>query len=509
MASAIKTYGSGRFTLGQLITNGGDAKRPPYAYELARDGVTVTWELASSLFCNERRLHYYREAERIYGAGAYGTTLRQPEYASSLLFIARNGPDAFYEDARFPDPITGLPRDSIARMIDADMAAAEDNAKTNPTLLANEDRWGGASNDKGLLTVDDFAAYEPVWRTPLTSMYRGHRIIAMPPPTSGGIATIEILNLLEGFPLGSNALDTSLEANARTSWAQSSANHLHALAEAQKLAFADRNKYVADPDFRYDYEGDGVPDESVPTKTLTSKDYADHRRGEIDMDSASFDYEPGASGPPHTNHLSVIDGQGNAVAVTTSVGAMFGSAVVAPGTGFVLTSQLEDFNMREPEAANAPGPGKRPRSSQSPTIVVKSGKPVLVVGASGGATIPLGVVQAIVNVAAFGLDVAHAIDAGRIEARFYGDRLGIEAPRFADAVLNELAERGHSLQPYLDLFGEETGYYPLPIAEAVGSNLTTGLNEATSDPRNEYDYADSSGSTFGQGACGQGRACGQ
>lgn len=533
MDQALRRLGSGKFTLGQLITNGCDpgpvltaCEKPPYAHELARDGVRVTFGLAAQLFNHQTRLRYYPETEAIYGPqrAAYGAMLRQEGYAESLELIAHNGAGAFYEDAEFPDPSSRVPRNSIARLIADDMRKAETAEKS----AAIQERWpNGTDRDKGYLTVADFERYRPIWRTPLTSTYRGHRIIAMPPPTSGGIATIEILNLLEGFPLA---------ANADTSWAQSSANHLHVLAESQKLAFADRNAYVADPDLLYDYDGDGVS-EDVPTEILTSKDYAEQRRGEVDLGKAKFDcsfdidptvpcYKPGlyqvsstgAEGSADTNHLSVIDRKGNAVAVTTSVEAPLGSMVVAPGTGFVLNSQLHDFNMNAPQSANAPGPRKRPRSSQSPTIVVRGDKPVLVVGGAGGAAIPLGVVQAIVNVVDFELDLAHALDAERIEAAVLGRQLGIESARnesdreaglpappgqrVADGVLDALTRRGHRLWPYPDLITQQpTGYFGLPIMGAVGFNGSR--RQAASDPRNEYDYFDPTGQTYGQGAMAQ------
>lgn len=536
MDKALQRLGSGKFSLGQLITNACDVltacKRPPYAHELARDGVRVTFGLAAQLFNHQTRLRYYRETEEIYGPqrAAYGATLRQEGYAESLEFIAHNGADAFYKDAEFPDPSSEKPRDSIARLIADDMSKAETAEKS----AAIQERWpNGTDRDKGYLTVADFERYRPIWRTPLTSTYRDHRIIAMPPPTSGGIATVQILNLLEGFALGSN---TALGSSTESSWGQSSANHLHVLAESQKLAFADRNAYVADPDFLYDYDGDGVS-EAVPTESLTSKDYAEQRRGEIKPDRAKFDcsieidpdipcYNPGlyqvsstgAEGSADTNHLSVIDREGNAVAVTTSVEAPLGSMVVAPGTGFVLNSQLHDFNMNAPQSANAPGPRKRPRSSQSPTIVVRDDKPVLVAGGAGGATIPLGVVQAIVNVVDFELDLAHALDAERIEAAAYGKQLGIESARkesdrkaglpappgqrVADNVLDALTLRGHRIWAYPDLITQEpTGYFGLPIMGAVGFNGL--IRQAVSDPRNEYDYFDPTGQTYGQGAMAQ------
>jgi gamma-glutamyltranspeptidase/glutathione hydrolase len=505
MDEALRRLGSGKFNLEQLITNGGDPSCPPYAYELARDGVNITFELARNLFNHQHRLQYYPATREIYSGRVYKTNLVQADYAKSLLFVAKNGADAFYKDAQFPDPVTGLPRDSIARLIVKDMQTAAADAAVNQALLARAesnrlanlsdggDRWESA-NDIGLLTLADFAAYRPVWRTPLKASYRDRNVFAIPPPSSGGIATIEILNLLEGFPLNTNSF--VLQGKLRD-FRQSSADHLHVLAEAQKLAWADRNKYVADPDFRYDYNGDGKF-EAVPTKTLTSKEYANRRRSEINLDVAKFSYKPGADGAHHTNHLSVIDRYGNAIAVTTSVGSPFGSAVVAPGTGFLLTNQLEDFNMKEPETANAAGPRKRPRSSNSPTIVLQNEKPVLVVGGAGGPTIPLGSVQAIVNTTDFLLNIAQAIDAERIEARGLGADLWIEAgedapggPRVAQAVLDELTSRGHTLDT------DRSEYYFVPVVEAVGFNFLTGLNEAVSDPRNETD------DNPGEGAKGQ------
>jgi len=191
--------------------------------------------------------------------------------------------------------------------------------------------------------------------------------------------------------------------------------------------------------------------------------------------------------------------------VTSGVGDPFGSVVVAPGTGFVLANELEDFNMGDsndpdnpekpgPGTANEPNGGNRPRSSQSPTIVVKAGRPVLVVGGAGGTSIPLGVIQSIVNIVDFGLDIADAVDAERIEGTFYRPALGIEDKRVDDAVKDDLEARGHALSRN----GE---YSPPPIINAVGFNPAgglNGLNEAVSDPRNEMLDQDP-----GQGAAGQ------
>ena len=507
MAEVLRRFGSGRFTLGQLISSGAAPleipQKTPYAYELARDGVRVTFGLARSLFNNETRLAYYPETKRIYhleSGVVYGTFLVQSDYAKSLALIAKHGADAFYKDAQFSDPVTGLPRDSIARLIAADMADAYAASRTNSAIT---DKWNSAeeARDIGLLTLNDLQSYRPIWRKPVVGTYRRssndpvHEIIGMPPPSAGGIVTVEMLNILEGFGLDSNSLDPALALNAASSWAQSSANHLHVLAEAQKIAWDDRNKYIGDPAFV-----------GVPAK-LTHKHYATKRREEIKLDPASS--APLRAGEKsNTNHLSVMDAQGMAVAVTTSLDAMFGSAVVAPGTGFLLNSELHDFNMGDSEDPSKPGPGtanepngsKRPRSSQTPTIVVRNGKPVLVAGGSGGSSIPLGVIQTIVNMVAYRLDLAHAIDAERIEATLFAPALGIEDLRVADAAEDELTRRRHQLKRLnvgADPVVAVSEYYLLPIINAVGFNLTTGRNEAVADPRNEIEEDP------GQGAAAQ------
>lgn len=480
-AEALRSLGSGRFALGELISNGDIPGRPPYAHELARDGVRITYELAAYMFDSYDRLHYYPATREIFQGRVWGDNLKQLDYAKSLSLIAKYGPDAFYKDRRYPEG------ESIARLITKDMAGAEEASKTNPVIAANSVRWAGTPNDIGLMTLDDLKRYEPVWRTPLVGKYRDSQVIAMPPPTAGGTVTIETLNLIEGFPIGSSVPADPLNCEgptAATSWEQSSANHLHVLAEAQKIAWADRNQYAADPAF-----------ETVPTARLTSKEYAEQRRREIGCE-AKFDYKDRTYEGSNTNHLSVIDKQGNAVAVTTSLGAPFGSIVVAPGTGFFLNDELADFNL-DGSGANAPAAGKRPRSSQSPTIVVRKGLPILVVGGSGGPTIPMGVIQAIVNVVDFRRDIAQAIDAERIEAAAWGREMAIDVARVDDTVEAVLKARGHTFKNH-DRDGE---YAFLPILEAVGFNPATECHDAVSDPRNEYDE------NAGAGAAGQQVKC--
>lgn len=430
MSSALERYGS--MSLAEVIAP---------AEEIARNGFAVTPELSLGMALNANRLRLFPASAKVYLLGGQlpyppGAILIQEDYADSLALIAGHGPAAFYEGR-------------IARLIAKDMSNS-----------------GSYAAEPGTLRRRDLANYLPVWRRPLTTTYRGHEIVAMPPPTSGGIAVIEILNILAGFDLAKAG--------------QSSADHFHYLAEAQKIGWADRNEYVGDPDFV-----------DVPIGRLTSKEYAAKRRKEIEQDSVGS-YGPGrfsTSDRPsadndrtasHTTHVSVVDDDGNAVAVTCTIEQTFGSAVVAPGTGFLLNNQLTDFS--GPGTANEPHPLKRPRSSTSPTIVVHKGAPVLVVGGAGGPCIIMGVLQSVVNLVDFGLDIARAVDAERVDARCSGETLRMEDLRVPREVQAELEDRGHAISRQ----GEYAGG---PIVEVVGLDPETNEAMAFSDPRSEWGAA--------------------
>ena len=405
------------------------------AERIAREGFEVPKSLSEEMGNHVSRLRLYPQTAAQFLVGgeepySEGSLLIQPDLADTLLLISKEGPDAFYEG-------------EIADRIVEEMQ-----------------NGSGYEGDEGLITGDDLASYQAVWREPLAGDYRGHELLAMPPPTSGGIAVIEMLNILEGLDLANEG--------------QSSGDALHLLAEAQKLAFADRNEYVADPDFV-----------AVPAAELTDKVYAESRRGEIDLEKASS-YKPGdledaeqSSGEDEntegsTTHISVIDGAGNAVALTCTIEQTFGSAVVAEGAGFLLNNELTDFTA--PGTANEPEPGKRPRSSMSPTIVVKDGEPVLVVGAAGGAQIIMGSLLAVVNTVDFGLDPAAAIDAERIDEQS-GTSMTIEQGRVLPQAQAELIARGHELQR------REGEYAELPRVQAAGTDPETGERLAATDPR--------------------------
>jgi gamma-glutamyltranspeptidase/glutathione hydrolase len=428
MRSALRRYGT--ISLPRAIAP---------AVRLARDGFSVPPSLSEAMAENADRLKLFPAAARQYlvnGETPYppGSLLRQPDMARSLAAIARRGPRAFY-------------RGRIARLIDDEM----DRTRQNPI-----------PGDAAVLTADDLAAYRARWRRPLAGSFRRNGIVAMPPPTSGGVAVIEMLNLLEGFDLRSAG--------------QSSADALHLIAESQKIAWADRNEYLADPDFV-----------RQPVDTLTSKQYASRRRAEIDPAHAK-DYAPGlgpfggfqrsgqAAEPGTTTHLSVIDRNGNAVGLTCTIEQEFGSAVVAPGTGFLLNNELTDFGA--PGTANEARAGKRPRSSMSPTIATREGRPILVTGGAGGSRIIMGVLLTALNRLEFGLDIAHAVDAERLDAQ-----QGLEGPvliedaRIDPAVLTELERRGHT-------FTREGEYAERPRVQAAGYAEARGSRkEAVTDPR--------------------------
>lgn len=408
------------------------------AIRLARDGFPVTATTAAATATHLHRLRLYDAAARIYlkdGLAPYrpGDRLVQADYAASLAAIAQAGPDAFY-------------RGPIAAAIVAAMETS-----------------GAYPGDRGTLSRADLADYRPIWRRAIRAHYRDAFAYGMPAPSSGGTAMAQILNILEGFDLG------RLGA--------SSDDALHLVAEAQKLAWADRNAYLGDPAYT-----------TIPAE-LTSEAYAARRRAEIDLRVAKT-YQPGAAPAAaqlraagdrggHTTHVSVIDRHGSAASITCTIEQLLGSAVVAPGTGFLLNNQLTDFDA--PGTANAPAPGKRPRSSTSPTIVVRDRKPVLVSGGADGPSIIMGVVHTVLNTLDFGMDPAHAVDAQRSDARGLcagaGLQLCLEDARIPGDVVDDLRARGHQITTQ----GE---YAPLPLVQVAGVDPRTGIRRAASDPRN-------------------------
>ena len=370
------------------------------AIRLAEEGVTVTPDLADSLKANEEELKKWPSSAKIFfnaEGAAYepGDRLVQADLAKSLKAIAAGGPSAFYEG-------------ETARLIAAEM-----------------ERSGG------LITTEDLSAYEAAVREPVTGTYRDHEIVSMPPPSSGGVHIIQILNILEEFPLGFLG--------------HNSADTIHLMAEAMKLAYADRSEYLGDSDFV-----------DVPVAGLTSKDYAATLRGKISRNraTASATIKPNDPLPyesDQTTHFSVVDKDGNAVANTYTINFSYGMGLVAEGTGILLNNEMDDFSAKPgvPNAygliggdANAVEPGKRPLSSMSPTIVLKDGEVFLVTGSPGGSRIITTVLQVIMNVIDHGMNVAEASVAPRVHHQWLPDELRIEEGLSLDT-LRLLEQKGH------------------------------------------------------------------
>jgi gamma-glutamyltranspeptidase / glutathione hydrolase len=391
LALALAKYGSSRFTLADLIAP---------AIALARGGITVADDIADSLPKDQPRLVRWPSTAKIFlkadgGALAEGDRLVQPELADTLAAIARGGPRAFYDGA-------------IAEKIAAGVRAAG-----------------------GVMTADDLRSYRAVERPPIRNTYRGYDIVSMPPPSSGGIALVEMLNILEGYDLAHDGR----------------AQELFLMVEAMKRAYADRAWFLGDPDMV-----------RVPVARLISKSYAEKWRATIDPARATpaADIHPGIELQPegrNTTHFSVVDRFGNAVSNTYTLNFSFGVGLVAAGTGVLLNNELDDFAAKAdaPNAygllgdkANAPGPGKRPLSSMTPTIVLKDGKPFLVTGSPGGSYITTVVLQVVTDVIDRGTDIASAVSAPRLHNQWMPDRVFAE-PGFSADLIAALEARGDTV----------------------------------------------------------------
>ena len=389
LALALEKYGSGQFTLADLL-------QP--TIDLARGGRAIADDSADTLPDWHRRLARW-PSSKIFSR-ADGSSLRegdmlvQPDLAATLARIAEQGPRGFYQ---------GPVAERVARAV----------------------RDAG-----GIMTADDLRSYQAIIRAPVRGSYRGYDVVSMPEPSSGGVVLLETLNILEGFPMGEMK--------------QGSAASLHVMIEAMKRAYADRARYLGDPAFA-----------AAPVATLISKDYAARQRAGIDLDRATPWTDAPSAKPPregdNTTHFSVVDSRGNAVSNTYTLNYSYGLGLVAEGTGVLLNNELDDFTAA-PGAANAyglvgfeanlPGPGKRPLSSMSPTIVLKDDKPVLVTGSPGGSRIISAVLQVIVNVLDYGMDVAAAVAAPRLHHQWLPDEVRVEHG-FAEDTLSALRAKGH------------------------------------------------------------------
>lgn len=385
------------------------------AVELAREGIPITWALHDDF--KERKEYwtqYPASAEKFLKPGGSfyrpGDLWVQEDLADTLERIQDQGRAGFY-------------RGETAELI-ADFM----------------------HENGGIITLADLEQYEAVEREPVHGTYRGYEIVGMPPPSSGGVVMIEMLNILEGFDLAEAGHNSAL--------------YLHLLTEAMRRGYADRAHYLGDPDFNDD----------MPIEQLTSKDYARGLRGSIDPTQAS-ESDPAvfaeAYESPQTTHISIVDDNGNMVSLTYTLEWSYGSHIVVEGAGFLLNNEMGDFNAqpgvtdvrgRIGTEANLIRPEKRMLSSMSPTIVAKNGVPIFAVGTPGGKTIINTTMQVILNVIDHGLDIAEAIEAGRIHHQWLPDVTRMEEPGFSPDTVRLYKEFGHAVRQS-DTFGSAMGVY--------------------------------------------------
>ncbi len=400
------------------------------AIRLARDGFVLNaadarlLALRAKLFARRPNV-----AKTFLGPGGApmiaGDRLVQPDLAKTLELIAKQGSRAFYDG-----PIAG-----------AIVAASQ--------------------ADGGLLTLRDFADYTAPWTAPVSCDYRGYRIVSAPPPSSGGTTICEILQILQPYPLGQ--------------WGYASVKTSHYLIEAERRAFADRNTYLGDPAFVKN-----------PVARLLSPAHAAALRATILPDratpSAQIKGSLGANEGQHTTHYSIVDAQGNAVAVTYTLNFFFGTGRIAGDTGFFLNNEMDDFTAKPgvPNAfglvqgkVNAVAPGKRPLSSMTPTIVLKRGRVFMVTGSPGGSTIISTTLESILNVVDFGMNMQQAVDAPRLHHQWLPDTVFVEPGYLTPQTRRALEAMGYHFTPRA----------PWGADEAILRNPTTGLWEGANDSR--------------------------
>ena len=433
MELAFKKYGSGKISWAELIEP---------ARKLASDGFPVNGYLARNLVKKKEQFESYEDSRQIFlNDGKFyqeGDVLHQPELAATLRRLQKNGAREFYEG-------------ETARLIAADM-----------------------KRHNGLITMEDLRGYVAKERVPVRTTYRGYEVITMPPPSSGGVILIEMLNILEGYNL------------QELGW--SSADRYHLMAEAMRRAYADRAEYLGDADFA-----------NVPVAGLIDKNYAARQRSTINMAHASTSAEVRAGHPAgaessETTHFSIVDAEGNAVANTYTLNESFGSKVVAKGTGFLLNDEMDDFAAKPGTPnyygliqgeRNAVAPHKRPLSAMTPTFVLRrDGTLWFAIGSPGGSTIINTVLQVITNIVDYDMNIQQAIDAPRIHHQWMPDELAYEPYGLSTDTLRLLEARGHKLFVRANA-GWTTGEGYMGNAQGVMLEEKTGVRLGASDPRGD------------------------
>lgn len=409
------------------------------ARRLAADGFPVWYQLERSLKGASEQLSRYPETKRIFlrDGKPYetGEIFKQPELAAVFARMIKGGPREFYEG-------------ETARLIEASMARAA---------------GGGKAQSKIWMTVEDLRSYKAVERAPLRAKYRGHEIITMPPPSSGGIALIEMLNILERYDLKAMGAGSSQAA--------------HVMVEAMRRAFADRAEFLGDPDFV-----------KVPIAGLTSRAYADKVAATIDLNRASTSQtvkhgNPAPYESDETTHFTVVDKDGNVASNTYTLNDSYGNKITVEGAGFLLNNEMDDFAPQPGKPnfygliqgeANAVAARKRPLSSMTPTIVLRDGKLWFAVGSPGGPTIINTVLQVLVNVIDHGMNIQQAIEWPRVHHQWMPDEIRYEPYGLAPDALRRLRELGHNLSDKPRYMGD---------AEGIMIEEKTEIRLGGSDPR--------------------------
>ena len=408
------------------------------AVRLARDGIPITYALYDGFRRNQSFWDQFPSSAAVFlkaDGSQYqlGDTWKQPDLARTLERIRDEGRDGFYKGE-------------------------------NARMLANFMQANG-----GLITEEDLAMYEAVEREPVRGTYRGYEIVSMPPPSSGGVGIIQMLNILEGFDLAAMG--------------HNSADYLHVLTEAMRRSYANRAEFLGDPDFNPD----------MPVNRLISKEHAANLRATIDMEKASISDESRFGQiyeSEETTHFSVVDADGNMVSLTYTLENSYGSRIVAEGGGYLLNNEMGDFNPvpgvtnRDGQIGTDPNlvaPQKRMLSSMSPTIVAQNGKPVLAIGSPGGRTIINTTMQVILNMIDHGMNVAQAVEAGRMHHQWLPDRSSFEGMMFSPDTIRLYEAKGHTVNARGNqgsamgiFYDRETGLYHGSADSRAGDGAAVG-----------------------------------
>lgn len=433
MASGVPGAVDGMFALHQKYGTLPMAELIEPSIEMAQRGYALTPLAAELLNTKQEEFQTYNRWSTPYHSDQdwqAGDTITQPDLAKTLENIQTNGRNGFYE---------GIVADQIV----AEMQSGD-----------------------GLVSHADLKNYQSVWRKPITGKYRGHQIISMAPPSSGGIALIQLLQGTEDYPIAD--------------WGHSSTKTIHLMAELERRVYADRATYLGDPDFV------DIPVDQLLDSLYNQQRYADISFEKVTPSSLVSAGEIPLSESPETTHLSVVDADGNAVAITTTLNSSFGSKVMVKGAGFFLNNEMDDFSSKPGSPnqygliggeANAIAPQKRMLSSMTPTIVAYNDQLKMVVGTPGGSTIITSVYQTLLNVIDHGMGMQEAVNAKRIHHQWYPDEIRVEADALSEDVHSDLEQLGHRLR-MTDKIGRMDCILVLPDGRLEGGADLRGDNTA-------------------------------